>query len=259
MNRKKILISGGTHGIGLAISEILASSKYDIATFSRSEKRIKSFKKKMKKYNVKIYADKLDVLKVEKINNFYKKLTTNFGKIDILINNAGGGGSWGKEFIEETNYNTWVEVFTKNVGIAIKLIKLSIPYMKRKKWGRIITIASISAKKGLGRPWYVLAKKAEITLNKTLSVKKDLVRKGITFNTVSPGAIMIPNTGWDQRRKENPKKFKKLVSEKFPMGRLGTPQEIAAIFPFLCSNESKFINGADIPIDGGQSNEEYED
>ena len=131
--------------------------------------------------------------------------------------------------------------------------------MKRNKWGRVITIASISAKKGVGRPWYVLSKKSEIVLTKTLSVKRDLVRKGITFNTISPGAIMIPDTGWDYRRRENPKKFKNLVDEKFPMGRLGKPEEVASIVPFLCSDKSKFINGADICIDGGQSNEEYED
>jgi len=259
MNKKKVLVSGGTHGIGLAICEILAKNKYDIATFSRSQKRITQFTKKLKKYNVKLFADTLDALNNNEVEDFYKKVKKKFGNIDILINNVGGGGSWGKELIEETNYETWTEVFTKNVGIAIKLISLSVPYMKKKKWGRVITIASISAKKGHGRPWYVLAKKAEVTLTKTLSVKKDLVRNGVTFNAISPGAIMIPNTGWDQRRKENPKKFKKLISEKFPLGRLGTPKEIAAILPFLCSNESAFINGADIVVDGGQSNEEYED
>ena len=96
-------------------------------------------------------------------------------------------------------------------------------------------------------------------MTKCLSIKKDLVRNGITFNTVSPGAIMIPDTGWDFRRKENPSKFKKIVSEKFPMGRLGKPEEIANLVNFLCTDEASFINGADLVIDGGQSNEDYED
>lgn len=256
---KKVLVSGGTHGIGLAICEILAKNKFDIATFSRSESRVKQFKKKMSKYKVNIFAKRLDVLNYVSLDNYFRDQTNQFGNIDILINNVGGGGNWGKEFIEETNYKVWSEVFEKNVGIAIKLIKLVTPYMKKKRWGRVLTIASISAKKGAGRPWYVLAKKAEVTLTKTLSVKRDLVRKGITFNSISPGAIIIPNTGWSFRKKENPTKFKKMVLEKFPLGRLGKPEEIASIIPFLCSDSSRFINGADIVVDGGQSNEEYED
>jgi 3-oxoacyl-[acyl-carrier protein] reductase len=259
MKNKKVLISGGTHGIGFEIAKILAKNKYDIALFSRSKKRVKNAVKSLKKYKVKIYADQVDVLNLYEIDNFFVNMKKKFGEIDILINNVGGGGNWGSEFIEKTNYKVWSEVNAKNVGAAIKLITLSIPYMKKQKWGRIITIGSISAKKGIGRPWYVLAKKSEIVLSKTLSVKRELVRNGITFNTISPGAIMISDTGWDKRRKENPSAFKKLINKKFPMGRLGRPEEIASIFPYLCSNESRFINGADICIDGGQSNEEYED
>tara|TARA_Y100001970_G_C14205259_1_gene843566 strand:+ start:176 stop:961 length:786 start_codon:yes stop_codon:yes gene_type:complete len=257
--KKKVLITGGTHGIGLAISEILAKKKFDIATFSRSQSRINQFKKKMRKYKIKTSTKKLDVLNNISLDNYFNDLKKNFGNIDILINNVGGGGSWGKEYVENTNYKVWSDVLEKNVGVAIKLIKLSIPHMKKKKWGRVITIASVAAKRGMGRPWYVLAKKAEITLTKTLSVKRDLVRKGITFNSISPGAIMIPNTGWFFRKKENPKKFSKFINDKFPLGRLGKPEEIASIVPFLCTDESRFINGADIVIDGGQSNEEYED
>ena len=259
MKNKKVLISGGTHGIGLEIAKILAKNKFDISFFSRSKKNITKTLKVLKKYKVKTYAEQVDALNLSEIENFFTNVKKNFGEIDILINNVGGGGSWGSELIEETSYRVWSEVNTKNVGAAIKLITLCVPSMKKKKWGRVITIASISAKKGVGRPWYVLSKKSEIVLTKTLSVKRDLVRNGITFNTLSPGAIMIPDTGWDQRRKENPKKFKELMNKKFPMGRLGKPEEIASILPFLCSNDSRFINGADICIDGGQSNEEYED
>lgn len=259
MNRKKVLISGATHGIGLEIAKILAKNNFDIAFFSRSKKKVESTKKILKKFKIKVYGEQVDALNLSDLEFFFKKMEKEFGDINILVNNVGGGGSWGNDLIEKTNYEVWSQVHTKNVGAAIKLITLCVPKMKKNKWGRIITIASISAKKGVGRPWYVLSKKAEVVLTKTLSVKRDLIRNGITFNSVSPGAIMIPDTGWDNRRKENPKKFTKLVDDKFPMGRLGKPQEIASIFPFLCSEQSRFINGADICIDGGQSNEEYED
>ena len=242
----------------MAIAEALLDHNYNVATFSSTKKKVDQIKKKFAKKK-KFFVDVCNVLNDNDINEYHKSMLTNFGAIDILINNVGGGGTWGSDLIENTAFEVWNEVHKKNVATAIKLINLNLKHMKKKKWGRVITIASVSSKKNNGRPWYVMAKKGEVTLMKTLSARKDLVRSGITFNSISPGAIMIPDTGWDQRRKENPKKFKKLVSEKFPLGRLGTPKEIAAILPFLCSDESAFINGADIVVDGGQSNEEYED
>ena len=114
-----------------------------------------------------------------------------------------------------------------NFFTSVNVINNFIGDMKKNNWGRVITISSIASKKVVGRPWYIIAKKAEITLTRALSVKKEFVRNGITFNTVSPGAIMIPDTGCDERQKEDPTKFKKLVDNKFPMGKLGTPEDVA--------------------------------
>jgi len=259
LKNKNVLVTGGTHGIGLEIVKFLAKKKCNIAFFSRSILKINKTKKILKKLKVKHYGQSLDILESKKIDFFHENMKKKFGNIDILINNVGGGATRGKEMIEETNFGVWSEVLQKNVLTAAKFIKLCVPHMKKKKWGRVITIASVAAKKNVGRPWYVMAKKAEVTLTKCLSVKKDLVRNGITFNTVSPGAIMIPNTGWDFRKKEDPKKFAKLIKKKFPIGRLGKPQEVANLVGFLCTKEASFINGSDITIDGGQSNEGYED
>ena len=259
LKKKNALISGGTHGIGLEILKILAKKNCKVAFFSSTENRVKETSNYLKKKKIKHFGQKLDVLNYAEVETFLNNLNKKFGGIDILINNVGGGGTWGKDLIEDTDFKVWTEVLQKNMMIAARLIKHCIPNMKKKKWGRVITVSSISSKKFTGKPWYVIAKKAEITMTKCLSIKKDLVRNGITFNTVSPGAIMIPDTGWDFRRKENPSKFKKIVSEKFPMGRLGKPEEIANLVNFLCTNEASFINGADLVIDGGQSNEDYED
>tara|TARA_A100001015_G_scaffold286355_1_gene354905 strand:- start:3213 stop:3998 length:786 start_codon:yes stop_codon:yes gene_type:complete len=259
LKNKNALISGGTHGIGLEIVKALAKRNCNIAFFSSTESRVKKTSLYLKKKKIKHFGKKLDVLNYKEVEDYLNNLKKNFGEIDILINNVGGGGTWGKDLVEETDFKVWSEVLQKNMMIAARLIKHCITNMKKKKWGRVITVSSISSKKFNGKPWYVVAKKAEITMTKCLSIKKDLVRNGITFNTVSPGAIMIPNTGWDFRRKENPPKFKKVVNEKFPMGRLGKPEEIANLVNFLCSNEASFINGADLIIDGGQSNEDYED
>ena len=258
LKNKNVLISGATHGIGLEILKKLAEKKCRIVFFSKNKNRVNKTNLYLQKNKIKHYSETLDVLNLKEVENFLKNMKK-FGGIDILINNVGGGGTDGNDLIEDTEFKVWTEVMQKNTMIAARLIKHCLPHMKKNKWGRVVTISSVSSKKFYGKAWYIVAKKAQITMTKCLSVKKDLVRNGITFNTVSPGAIMIPNTGWDYRKKENPSKFKKLIDQKFPMGRLGKPQEIAELVNFLCSKKASFINGADLVIDGGQSNEEYED
>jgi 3-oxoacyl-[acyl-carrier protein] reductase len=98
-----------------------------------------------------------------------------------------------------------------------------------------------------------MAKSAEISLMKTLAMDHDLVRDGITFNSVAPGSIMIPGTGWEDESKKNPTEFAKMVDSHFPLGRLGRPEEVASMVVFLCSEQARLLNGASIVIDGGES------
>jgi len=117
----------------------------------------------------------------------------------------------------------------------------------------VVTIASLLGREGGGRPWFNMAKSAEISLMKTLAMNASLARDGITFNSVAPGAIMIPSTGWEEEQKKDPEKFKKMVDLQFPLDRLGTPEEVANVVVFLCSEKASLVNGACIPIDGGES------
>ncbi len=124
--------------------------------------------------------------------------------------------------------------------------------MRKQKWGRVITISSIYGREGGGRPWFNMAKSAEISLMKTLAMTRYLIRDGITFNSVAPGGIMIPDTGWERERKENPEEFEKMVDRQFPLGRLGTPEEVASVVVFLASEKASLVNGASIPVDGAE-------
>ena len=147
----------------------------------------------------------------------------------------------------------WHEVYAKNAGAATHFTMSFLPYMKEQQWGRVITIASIYSKEGGGRPWFNMAKAAEISLMKTLAMDPNLVRSGITFNSVAPGAIMIPDTGWEEEMLADPKGFNKKAEKMFPLGRAGTPKEVADVVVFMCSEQASLLNGACIPIDGAES------
>ena len=197
---KRVLVTGGSRGIGRSIADELLKEGCVVDICSRTEGII------------------IDVLKddLNKID----------GQYDILINNVGGGGRWGSEEYEQ--FEEWEEVYEKNAGVARKLTMKCIPYMRDKKWGRVVIISSIYGKEDGGRPWFNMAKAAEISLMKNLSGKYE----GVTFNSVAPGHIDVGNN--------------KYYGE-------GKPEDIAWLVVFLCSNRARYINGACIAVDGGES------
>ena len=107
--------------------------------------------------------------------------------------------------------------------------------MRANKWGRVIK-KSILGKEGGGRPWFNMAKAAEVAMMKTLSMTKYLVRDGITFNSVAPGGIFVPGAGFENELNQNPEQFHKMIDDDYPLGRMGKPEEVANVVSFLCSD-----------------------
>lgn len=214
---KHALVTGGSKGIGKAIVNALKAEGAIVTSWSRSEG--------------------VDVLRQ---SSFASKLVAPNARPDILVNNVGGGGRWGKDDVCDTSEDVWQDVYEKNAGTAIDLTCWAIPHMRAKKWGRVVTITSIlGGKEGNGRPWFVMAKAAQTALMKSLATQSYLARDGITFNSVAPGLIDVGKPG--------------LGNEELPLGRMGTPEEVANVVCFLCSPLASLVNGASIVVDGGQS------
>lgn len=253
LNGKNAIITGGSHGIGLETAKLLASEGCNVAILARDKEKLKSAQVEIEHFGVQCLIVEVDVLSKEQIEKSFIKISNNWKKIHILINNVGGGGRWGIDNFVENPDNVWEEVYNKNLTAAVRYSRFVIPYMIDQKWGRIITVTSTLGRQAGGRPWFNVAKTAQTCLMKNLSLNKDLVRYGITFNSVAPGCIMIPDTGWAKEMTDNPEKFAKMVDNKFPLGRMGRPEEVAYPILMLCSEFASLINGASLVVDGGES------
>jgi len=253
LKNKFALVTGGSHGIGRAIALRLAEEGCNVAICARNQERVDNVVSEIETKGVSALGISCDVLDLSDIDATAKEVIDQFQTIHILINNVGGGGRWGEEDIVKTKDEVWSEVYAKNALAAARFITRVLPYMQKQKWGRVVTNSSIAGLEGPVRPWYGMAKAAEISLMKNLSLKPELARFNITFNTICPGAIMIPDTGWDQERKKDPGKFNQWAKGHFPIGRPGTPEEVANIVAFICSEAASLLNGATITIDGSES------
>jgi 3-oxoacyl-[acyl-carrier protein] reductase len=248
------LVTGGSHGIGLATAKALASEGCNVAICSRSEERLQAATIELQSYGIKTLSIAADVLEADAADRVMDVIDREWGELHILINNVGGGGRWGKDAVEETELRVWTEVYDKNAMAAVRFTRRALMQMRRGKWGRVVTITSIyGGKEGGGRPWFTMAKAAETSLMKSLSTMPYLVREGITFNCVAPGGIYISGTGFEDEKRNDPEAFERMIDEEYPLGRMGTAEEVAAVVTFLCSQPASLVNGANISVDGGQS------
>lgn len=251
---KKALVTGGTHGIGLAVASEMASQGADVAVLSRSEDRLEQASLELRSHGGEVLSLKADALDSVGIETAWGQLQREWEGVDILVNNVGGGGRWGNSSILDTEDRVWSEVYQKNVGVSIQLTKLALPFMLEKKWGRVVAITSIYAQISGGKPWFNVAKVAQRTVVQNLARTKELARNGITFNSVAPGAIFVPNTGWDALKSDSPDEYI-AFEDSLPLGRLGRPEEVAKVVGFLCSPGAALVNGATVVVDGGESSE----
>jgi 3-oxoacyl-[acyl-carrier protein] reductase len=246
---KIALVTGGSYGIGQAIARVLAEEGCRVAICARGIERLQRAAARM--------GDSLvipaDATKLADIRRVVEVVTQTWGGLHILVNNVGGGGGRVPGAVEDVPEEKWLEVYERNALAAVRFTRMAIPHLRRAGWGRVVTIASVQGKEGGGRPWYTMAKSAGISLMKTLALNRDLVRSGITFNSIAPGRVVFEGNEWDQFRQEDPERYAQTLEQRLPLGRAGTPGEVASAVAFVCSEAAAFINGACIAVDGGES------
>jgi acetoacetyl-CoA reductase len=236
--RRNVLVTGGTRGIGAAISRHLQSLGYHVAaTHVGHADAAQAFSKETG-----IPVFRWDVSQFDECVSGVKSVTETLGPIDVLINNAGVTRD---TFFHKMTPQQWLEVINTNLNSAYNMTSQVINSMREKGFGRIINISSINAQKGqMGQTNYSAAKAGLLGFTKALALEN--AQKGITVNAVAPGYI---NT--DMVSQLAPEILEKLIGQ-IPLGRLGKPEEIARCVGFLVSDDAGFITGSTITANGGQ-------
>ena len=193
-----------------------------------------------------------DALELDSFEASVKTLHSHLGGTDVLVNNVGGGGRWGSDSALSTDLSVWQEVMDKNFFATVRATQVVLESMVVQGFGRVVTIASRLGKEGNGRPWFVAAEAAQIAFSKSMSRDQKLVRNGVSFLCVAPGATHTDGSGWDRLRQDDADQYLSFT-ETLPIGRLLTADEVATVVGMMTGPAAMALNGACIAVDGGES------
>ena len=238
LENKKIIITGATGGIGNSIVKKLSESGAKIlATGTRLEK-LEELKSKFKNTDIL----KFDISKGEEIEEFIENATKKLGGgLDCLINNA---GITQDNLAIRMNIDEWKKVIDINLTSTFLLSKFAVKKMLKNKYGKIINITSVVGHTGnLGQANYTASKAGIVAMSKSLAI--EYAKKNININCISPGFIKTEMTD------KIDEKFKETIISKIPSSRLGEPEDVANAVLFLASDQSNYINGETIHVNGG--------
>lgn len=240
--KQVVLVTGGSRGIGKEITLKYAENGYNVAINYISDKTdTVKLEKEFKEKGAESLIAKTDVSKAEEVEEFVKKVIEKFGRIDVLVNNAGITRDTLLMRMKEEDFDKVIEINLKGTFLVTKAVT---PYMMKKRNGRIINLSSVVGVTGNAGQCNYSASKAGI-IGFTKSVAKELASRNIRANAVAPGFIDTDMTSvLSDEIKAN-------INVQIPMKRMGTAREIANVVYFLGSEESSYITGQVINIDGG--------
>jgi 3-oxoacyl-[acyl-carrier protein] reductase len=242
LSGKVALVTGGSRGIGRAIALALAEAGADILlNYARSDKQADEVKRQVEKMGRKCVTVRADVSKFEQAQNLGKAVVSHFGKLDILINNAGVNRD---RTLRRMTPEQWNEVIQTNLNSVFNCTKAVLEAMITQGGGVIVSVSSVIGEMGnIGQTNYASTKAGIIGFTKSLA--RELAGNNIRVNAVAPGFIETDMLG------TVPEDIRKQILAQIPLGRFGTPEEIALSVLYLCSPAASWITGITLRINGG--------
>ena len=241
---KKALVTGGTRGIGRAIVELLADEGCDIALCARSAGPVDETVADLEKKGVKAIGSAIDVSDLAALKSWVGASAGALGGVDIFVANVSA-------LAQGMDEASWRKGFETDVMATVFGIEAALPFLEKSAAGSIVAVASTALAEinGPNRA-YATVKAAIVPYVKGLA--RNLAAKNVRANLVSPGNVYFKGGVWDTIETQNPVLFKTMLARN-PMGRMGTPQEVANAVAFLCSPRASFISGTNVVIDGAMT------
>jgi acetoacetyl-CoA reductase len=243
MSKRVALVTGGIGGLGTEICKYLARSGRTVvaADLASRTERVAEFQKEVAEFGEQIRFEPINVGDFDGCAQAIKAIEGKYGAIDILVNAA---GITRDTTLRKMSPQQWSDVLAINLGGVFNTCRAVVEGMSERGFGRIVNISSVNGQTGqFGQTNYSAAKAGMHGF--TMALAREVARKGVTVNSVSPGYC---RTAMVAAIAEN---VRSQIIANIPVGRLGEPSEIARVVDFLCAEESGFITGANIPVNGG--------
>ncbi|MFF9035700.1 SDR family NAD(P)-dependent oxidoreductase [Streptomyces sp. NPDC014892] len=253
---KRVVVTGGTRGLGEGVVRLLLAEGAEVATCARRTAGLTALSDSLTAEDrARLFTDALDVTEPGRLENFVTAAAKRFvpsGRtrgLDGLV--ACVGGSRGSDAFEQADGADWAATWELNVGHAARLVRAALPHLRASGGGSVVLIGSVSGWKPGPPAQYGVAKSALIQLAATLA--RELGPEQIRVNTVSPGSMLIPGRRWDRMRREDPRAYEAFVGAELPTGAPVTPHEVARTVVFLLSDWATGVSGAHLPVDRAQN------
>ena len=238
---KTVLVTGGSRGIGKSISTTLSKSHHVVVGYVHSQDKAEEVVSEITESGGSANSVEINISSKESVERAFATIEDAYGSVDILINNA---GITKDNILPRMKEDEWLDVIQTNLTGSFYTSQRAIKQMMKNKWGRIIFISSVVGISGnQGQANYAASKAGLIGLSKSIS--KELGSRNITSNVIAPGYIETDMTSFlNDENKEN-------IIEQLSIKRIGKPEDISNVVAFLCNDESEYITGQVIPVDGG--------
>ncbi|MFL6351570.1 MAG: SDR family oxidoreductase [Bryobacteraceae bacterium] len=247
------IVAAGSQGLGRAAALALAAEGAHVAICARGKEALEQTSATVReRFRVRVYTEPVDVRDTPAVDEFVKNVDRQFGRIDVCITNAGGPPA--KGFLETTDED-WDQAFASNLRSAAAFARAVIPYMQRNRWGRIITISSITVRQP--QPQLVLSNAVRAgVMGLVRSLANEFGKDGVLINNVAPGYTATERLKELSERRasvsgQTEEEIERTWIEQIPIQRLGRPEEVADAILWLASERASFVTGQTILVDGG--------